>query len=60
MNKTNFSAIVTGMFFLMVIASEFFVNYKIMLKHKEKKEELSFSPSPAATETKTEEEKEGK
>ena len=32
MNKTNFSAIVTGMFFLMVIASEFFVNYKIMLK----------------------------
>ena len=61
MNKTNFSAIVTGMFFLMVIASEFFVNYKIMLKHKEKKEELSFSPSPATPEEpKAEEEKEGK
>ena len=38
-NKTNFSAIVTGMFFLMVIASEFFVNYRIMLKHKEENNE---------------------
>ncbi|MBE6133609.1 MAG: ABC transporter permease [Erysipelotrichaceae bacterium] len=35
MNSTDFSAIVTGMFFLVVIASEFFVNYKIMKKDKE-------------------------
>ena len=38
MSSIDFSAIVTGMFFLVVIASEFFVNYKIMLK-KDKTEE---------------------
>ena len=32
MNTDHFSAIVTGMFFLVVIATEFFVNYSIMLK----------------------------
>lgn len=38
MSSIDFSAIVTGMFFLVVIASEFFVNYKIMLK-KDRAEE---------------------
>ena len=31
MSKTDFSAIVTGMFFLIVIATEFFVNYKMLI-----------------------------
>ena len=35
MSTSQFSAIVTGIFFLVVIASEFFVNYQIKLKHKE-------------------------
>lgn len=39
MSSSEFSAIVTGMFFLIVIASEFFVNYKIMKKVKEVVEE---------------------
>ena len=34
-DKVNFSAIVTGMFFLVIIASEFFVNYRIMKKPRE-------------------------
>ncbi|MCR4880022.1 MAG: ABC transporter permease [Bacilli bacterium] len=37
MNTEHFSAIVTGMFFLIVIATEFFVNYQIMFKNKEEK-----------------------
>ena len=40
-SKTDFSSIVTGMFFLIVIATEFFVNYKIVIKKKEKKEDTS-------------------
>ena len=32
MSSTEFSAIITGMFFLVVIASEFFVNYHMSLK----------------------------
>ena len=43
MNSTDFSAIVTGMFFLVVIASEFFVNYKIMMKPKENKNEVALA-----------------
>ena len=35
MSKSEFSAIVTGMFFLVVIASQFFVNYKIVFRKKE-------------------------
>ena len=35
MSKSEFSAIVTGMFFLVIIASQFFVNYKIVLYKKE-------------------------
>lgn len=35
MSKGEFSAIVTGMFFLVIIASQFFVNYKIVLYKKE-------------------------
>ena len=31
MSKVDFSAIVTGMFFLIVIACEFFVNYRILI-----------------------------
>ena len=38
MNTDQFSAIVTGIFFLVVIASEFFVNYQIKLKQKEETE----------------------
>ena len=30
MSKTDFSAIITGIFFLVVIATEFFVNYRIL------------------------------
>ena len=40
-SKTDFSSIVTGMFFLIVIATEFFVNYKFVIKKKEKKEDTS-------------------
>ena len=46
MNSTDFSAIVTGMFFLVVIASEFFVNYKIMLKGKENNNEPVLAAVP--------------
>ena len=35
MSTSQFSAIVTGIFFLVVIASEFFVNYQIKMKHKD-------------------------
>ena len=35
MSTSQFSAIVTGIFFLVVIASEFFVNYQIKLKVKD-------------------------
>ena len=35
-SKTEFSAIVTGMFFLIVIATEFFVNYRLIFDKKEK------------------------
>ena len=35
MSTSQFSAIVTGIFFLIIIASEFFVNYQIKMKHKE-------------------------
>lgn len=35
MNYTDFSSIITGVFFLVVIATEFFVNYKVKLKGKE-------------------------
>ena len=41
MSTTQFSAIVTGIFFLVVIASEFFVNYQIKLKGKEVSEDNS-------------------
>ena len=40
-SKTDFASIVTGMFFLIVIATEFFVNYKVVIKKKEKKEDSS-------------------
>jgi len=46
MNSSDFSAIVTGMFFLVVIASEFFVNYKIMLKGKENNNEPVLATVP--------------
>ena len=36
MSSSEFSAIVTGMFFLVVIASEFFVNYQL-LAHRDTK-----------------------
>ena len=32
-SKDNFSAIIVGIFFLIIIATEFFVNYKVLLKH---------------------------
>ena len=32
-SKDNFSSIIVGIFFLIIIATEFFVNYKVMLKH---------------------------
>ena len=43
-SKTDFSAIVTGMFFLIVIATEFFVNYRVIFD-KKKKEGSSDTPS---------------
>ena len=45
-SKTDFSSIVTGMFFLIVIATEFFVNYKFVIKKKEKKEEEQVPTPP--------------
>ena len=56
MDKDSFSAIVTGMFFLVVIATEFFVNYKIMFIHKEKEngQVLAFNPN-SETDAKAEE-----
>ena len=36
MSKTEFSAIVTGMFFLVIIASQFFVNYKVLVNRDTK------------------------
>lgn len=44
-SKTEFSAIVTGMFFLIVIATEFFVNYRIVKNKKEIVEETN-TPTP--------------
>ena len=41
MSKSEFSAIVTGMFFLVVIASQFFVNYKIVFRKKENAESIN-------------------
>ena len=41
MSKDEFSAIVTGMFFLVVIASQFFVNYRIVIRKKENVEEVA-------------------
>jgi len=35
-SKTDFSAIVTGMFFLIVIATEFFVNYRFLVEKDSK------------------------
>ena len=46
MNSTEFSAIVTGMFFLVVIATEFFVNYKIMLKGRDNNNEPVLATVP--------------
>ena len=49
MSKSEFSSIVTGMFFLVVIASQFFVNYKIVIRKKEtieNKEPVLVSGSP--------------
>ena len=43
-SKTDFSAIVTGLFFLIVIATEFFVNYKIVINKKEDKEANDQNP----------------
>jgi len=42
-SKTDFSSIVTGMFFLIVIATEFFVNYKLIFNKKKEKEDPSNS-----------------
>ncbi len=39
-NKSDFSAIVTGMFFLIVIATEFFVNYRIVFDEDSKLKHL--------------------
>ena len=41
MSKSEFSAIVTGMFFLVVIAGQFFVNYKIVFRKKENAEQIN-------------------
>ncbi|MBR5996629.1 MAG: ABC transporter permease [Bacilli bacterium] len=43
-SKTEFSAIVTGMFFLIVIATEFFVNYRIVKNQKNVIEEDNLTP----------------
>ena len=43
-SKADFSAIVTGMFFLIVIATEFIVNYRIVFDKKEKKEDINANP----------------
>ena len=62
MSSVEFSAIVTGMFFLVVIATEFFVNYRIMFEHNNKNEETPLAPeavTPTPVEAK-EEVKEGK
>ena len=58
-SKTEFSAIVTGMFFLIVIATEFFVNYKIMFDKKEKTEEPNSTTPPENKQTNIELNKEG-
>lgn len=39
-NKSEFSAIVTGIFFLIVIATEFFANYKILFDEESKTKHL--------------------
>ena len=44
MSKSEFSAIVTGMFFLVIIASQFFVNYKIVFRKKENEESSHSNP----------------
>ena len=55
MNSSDFSAIVTGMFFLVVIASEFFVNYKIMLKGRENNNEPVLATVPSIPQEQIEE-----
>ena len=55
MNSSDFSAIVTGMFFLVVIASEFFVNYKIMLKGRENNNEPVLATVPSIPQEQNEE-----
>ena len=35
-SKVDFSAIVTGMFFLIIIATEFFINYKVLINEDSK------------------------
>jgi len=66
MNTEHFSAIVTGMFFLIVIATEFFVNYRIMFNKDESKPAKaklametvpSYSSEPASEEAEVKEEK---
>ena len=32
-SKANFSSIIVGIFFLIIIATEFFVNYRVLFKH---------------------------
>ena len=49
MSKDEFSAIVTGMFFLVVIASQFFVNYRIVFRKKESAEENNHIPAHETT-----------
>ena len=49
-SKTEFSAIVTGMFFLIVIATEFFVNYRFVKNQKKVVEENNTTPPDSNTE----------
>ena len=48
-SKTDFSAIVTGMFFLIVISTEFLVNYKILFDKKAPKENSTTPPGGEKT-----------
>ena len=61
-SKTEFSAIVTGMFFLIIIATEFFINYKVLFNEdfkeklkrifKKKKPEPVLEGAPIGEESK--------
>ena len=42
-----FSQVVTGITFLIIIGSEFFINYKILFRHREKAEDKPVTPVPA-------------